>query len=110
MSREQRRFVRVYYVDLKRDYPTVYYSPTGLSTWLRLLVASDESWPSTPELPAAVRRTDLELLRTSGLVTVLPGRRFTLKGYVAERGDRQEKARKAAGARYRNGSDSSAAA
>lgn len=110
MSREQRRFVRVYYVDLKRDYPTVYYSPTALGTWLRLLVGSDESWPSTPELPSALRRADLDLLRSCGLVTVMPNRRYALKGYVTERGDRQEKARRAADARYKNGSDRSAAA
>lgn len=110
MTREQRRFVRVYYVDLKRDYPTVYYSPTALSTWVRLLVGADEAWPSTPELPAAVRRADLDALQGCGLVSVLPGRTYNLKGYVTERGERQEKARNAAVARYKNGSDSNATA
>lgn len=100
MSREKRKFVRVYYVDLKRDYPEVWYDPTCRSTWLGLLVGSDEDWPSIPELPSAVRRADLEKLTGCGLVEVLPGRRYVLKGYQVEREERHAKARKAAAASH----------
>lgn len=110
MSRVQRKFVRVYYVDLKRDYPDIWYDATACHTWLRLLVAADESWPSIPELPPAIRRADTDKLVRCGLLEVLPGRRYHLKGYVTERTDRQEKARKAAIASHGGGADAPAAA
>lgn len=111
MTREpQRKFVRVYYVDLQRDYPAIFFDPTALSTWLRLLIVSDQTWPSQPVLPAAVRRADLDKLTKAGLVRVGDNRVYRLKGYDQERGDRQEKARRGARKRWENGEADGAAA
>lgn len=85
MSRTTRRYVPVFYVDFKRDHAATYYNPTALSTWLRLLVASDEAWPSDPELPSAVRRADLAALEADGLLSLGPNRTYAIKGYRADR-------------------------
>jgi len=105
----KRRFVRVYYVDLERDYPAIFYDPTALSTWVRLLVASDKAWPTIAELPGALRRADLAKLTECGLLEIHEHRRYTLRGYVKERSERQALARKAVNARNdRNGTSDAA--
>jgi hypothetical protein len=71
MPRSSRPFARVYYDDLESDHGAVFYNPTALSTWLRLLILAEKAWPSMPQLPAAVRRADLETLRKDGLLFLL---------------------------------------
>ena len=102
MARAERSYVRVYYIDLQRDYPQVWFDPGGLSTWLRLLVRADQSWPAAPELPAGTRKADLGLLTSCGLVSLNGHGTYLLKGYEAERGRRQAVATKAAGARWKD--------
>lgn len=96
----RRKFVRVYYVDLERDYPDIFFDPTALSTWLRLLVNADKVWPTIPQLPPAVRRSDLAKLKSSGLVCLQPNHRYVIKGYDTERAIRNANARKAAAASH----------
>lgn len=100
MSRTTRKHVRVFYVDLMRDYPEVYFDPTALSTWLRLLVTSDQAWPSDPILPAAVRRADVDRLQGCGLIALGPNRQYAIKGYRAERQARADAGRKGALVRH----------
>lgn len=82
---DRRRFARVYYDDLERDYPGLFYDPTTLSTWLRLLILSEKAWPALPELPRAARRADLEKLVSLGILEHLDHSRFALRGWVKDR-------------------------
>lgn len=95
----RRRFARVYYDDLERDYPGLFYDPTALSTWLRLLVLSEKAWPALPELPKAVRRSDLDKLVSLGIFEHQPHSRFVLRGWVKDREARAEHGKKAVGSR-----------
>lgn len=96
----KRRFVRVYYDDLADDYPRVYYDPTCLASYVRLLAACDSAWPSLPELPVSIRRADLAILRAEGLLVDHSHRRFTIKGYEQERKERQAQASASASLRW----------
>ena len=101
----KRPFVRVYYEDLSRDYPTVYDDDDALAAWLRLLVIVDKMWPIRPELPRSVRPRALALLTESKLVTLVPPHHYRIRGYEAERLSRQEKARNAAAKRWQSDSN-----
>ena len=52
---EDRKYVRVYYNDMIRDYPEVWADDAQLATWLRLLATADPMWPTPPELPRSVK-------------------------------------------------------
>ena len=108
MPRTARPYARVYYVDLQRDYPQVWFDPTALGTWLRMLVLADQAWPTMPELPRALRRADLEILTGCGLVILEPNHRYRIKGYELERTQRQAHAQAAAAGRW-NGHDEDSA-
>lgn len=111
MSRVDRRFVRVYYDDLERDYAEpCWFNPTGLSTYVRLLAGADKAWPSLPELPRAIRRADLTKLVAAGIVVLEANHHYSVKGYAKERSERESLARKAANKRWANGADADAAA
>lgn len=104
----KRRFVRIYYDDLEKGHPGVWFDPTCLSTYARLLAGCDKAWPSDPEMPAAVRRADLAELRASGLVIDHSNHRYTVKGYAKERGERMTKAKLAADERWHADGDADA--
>lgn len=99
MSRAQRPFVRIYYVDLQRDYHAVLYDPTALATYTRLLIIADQAWPAKPVLPKAVRQADLKMLAVGDLVTVGEHDTYTIKGYHKDRAARAKVARDAVGKR-----------
>lgn len=98
--KSDRRYVRVYDDDLKRDYPTIYADDGALSTWLRLLVIADKMWPTLPELPRSVKPRSLRLLVDVGLVCVLPDHCYRIRGHDAERRRRQDAARNASAVRW----------
>lgn len=87
MSEERRPFLRVYYRDLIRDYPSMWDDDAQLATWIRLLATADPAWPTPPELPRSVRSNPLQKLVALTLVT-LEGTRFRLKGLDSERSKR----------------------
>lgn len=96
----KRRFARIYFDDLEKDYPEVWFDPTGLSTFVRLLALSEKAWPGLPEFPRAVRRSDLALLERLGLVTPTDHNRYSMKGWGQEREARASKARDSVRSRY----------
>lgn len=111
MKGEPRRFVRLYYDDLERDYASeCWFNPTALSTYVRLLAGADKAYPSLPELPRAARRADVKLLTKAGLVRLEPNDHYSIKGYAKERSVRESKARTAAAHRWQNGKDDHAVA
>jgi hypothetical protein len=99
MARGDRRFARVYYDDLKRDYAAVYADDALLASWLRLLVEADSVWPSDPELPRSVSDAAIEQLADAGLIALGPRYTYAIKGYAVERADRHAKAVAAANAK-----------
>lgn len=99
MSRVERPYVRVYYEDLQRDYPDVFFHRTAFGTYVRLLVLAAQAYPSDPVLPVESRR-DLELLERRTLLERINGRQFRIKGYLPERTARAEHAKKGAEARH----------
>lgn len=105
MSRVDRRYLRVYFDDLERDHPDVWYDPTCLSTFVRLLALSEKAWPTMPEIPVSVRRADLAKLVAAGMIEYLPNHRFVLKGWVTERGHRAKVARENVDKRHSGSTD-----
>jgi hypothetical protein len=99
MSRQD-RFVRLKYDKLEAEHPAVWFHATALATYSRLLAACDKAWPSLPEMPRAVRRADVLLLRAEGLLIDCDHRRYTLRGYAKDRGEREGRAKRAAGVRW----------
>lgn len=112
---DKRRFVRLYYDDLERDFPEVLFDPTCLATYSRLLMGADKAWPSLPALPHAIRRADLRMLTTltdrdgRTLVTLESAGRYSVLGYAKDRGAREAHARKGGQARWgKDGADAAA--
>jgi hypothetical protein len=97
---DDRKYVRVYYNDLIRDYPDVWADNDQLATWLRLLATADPMWPTPPELPRSVKPRVLGRLVDSSLVTTIADKRYRMKGLDAERTMRGDKARSAAAMRW----------
>jgi hypothetical protein len=97
-----RRWVRVYDDDLRRDYPQVWHDDRALATWLRLLSIADKMWPTIPELPRAVRPAALSTLTECGLVEILPEHCYRIRGHDAERTKRRNAASNAAALRWQS--------
>jgi len=97
---DERRYVRVYYNDMIRDYPEVWSDDAQLAAWLRMLSTADPMWPTPPELPRSVKPRTLAALAASTLVEPLPQHRFRMKGLDAERKRRSDSARTAAALRW----------
>lgn len=97
---DDRKYVRVYYNDLIRDYPGVWADNDQLATWLRLLSTADPMWPTPPELPRSVKQRILDKLVASTLVLTLVDHRYRMKGMDAERERRADAGRIAAAKRW----------
>ena len=105
MSNDKRPYVRIYHVDLMRDYPEVCADDSALALWLRLLVIADRMWPTRPELPRSAKGRGLALLLRSGLVQQDSTGHFSIRGYDKERVVRQDAARNAAAVRWHSTSN-----
>lgn len=91
----ERPFARVYYVDLEKDYPAIFYSP-DVAVYVRLLAIAEAMWPKVPEVPRSEPTPAIARLVASGLVEQMPRARFAIKGLDVERTRRQARAREAA--------------
>lgn len=106
MARAERRFARVYYDDVQRDYPAVWADDVAFATWVRLLAGAEASWPSPAVLPRSARKAVLG--RLAGLIEVR-GDHYVVKGLDAERIARQAAGRRGADARWHAVGDAIAA-
>jgi hypothetical protein len=97
---DERKYVRVYYGDMIRDYPDVWADDAQLAAWLRMLSTADPMWPTPPEIPRSVKPRTLTALTGSTLVEPLPQHRFRMKGMETERKRRSDAARTAAALRW----------
>jgi len=98
--RSDRRYVRVYDDDLRRDYPEVWTDDRALATWLRLLSVADKMWPTLPEIPRYIKAAPLAVLVNCGLVEALPAHCYRIRGHDVERTARSNAARNAAAGRW----------
>ena len=100
--RAERRFIRVYYDDLERDYRAIVSDDGAYATWVRLLTAVDKAWPGLAEVPRSARAGQVRKLVTCGLVEMVDTHHFRIRGYDAERGKREQSARNAAALRWQS--------
>src|SRR5688500_18410901 len=75
------------------EYPEVYDDDRAFAAWMRLLVTAEGSHPAPAQLPRKVKPGPLATLVDRGLVVLLPGDRYRVKGLAAERERRSEAAR-----------------
>lgn len=100
--KSDRRYVRVYDDDLRRDYAAIWNDDAALATWLRLLAVADKMWPTLPELPRRVADGPLAALVKCGLVELMPDDCYRIRGHNAERNARRNAAAYAAAERWQS--------
>lgn len=90
------------------DFEGIYDDDAAFATWVRLLMVADASYPTAAPLPRSAKRRPLQRLQDAGLVEVLPGQRFRVKGLESERGRRAALGRRAAMVRHHSESSADA--
>jgi len=105
---ERAPYSRVYWgiVDDPK-FSTIYDDDHHLAAWLRMLVVADQSYPTSAQVPANIRRASVKALVDAHLI-VVTGRRFRIVGLDAERERRSESARNAAALRWQSERSASA--
>lgn len=109
MASAERRYVEVFY-DLADEYPTVYYNDVALATWLRLLMLASGVWPAPAVIPRSASDDALALLVDCGLIQILDGDLYRVRGLDKLRRARRERAQKAATERWNASTEASAQA
>lgn len=71
-----------------------------IGSWLTLLVVADQAWPAPAYLPPVVPKACIRALTGAGLVDVLTGGRYRIRGLDAERTKRARIASASANARW----------
>lgn len=104
---DRRRYCRVYYERFISEYPHLYDNSTVLGDWLKLLIASEQAWPTDPELPRTVRSSSVTTLVAEGVLQVT-GHRYHLRGFQAERERRAQSGRTGAALRWQNDGNANA--
>jgi len=99
MAQQDRYFSRVYH-KVVDEFNGIWRDDTALATWLRLLILADKAWPSAAPLPRSVRPTALKKLTDAGLVELVGGDLYRIRGMDKERQKRRDQAAAAAAARW----------
>src|SRR4051794_23760228 len=100
MADPDRNHLRVYYSKFRREFPDVWADAAQLGTWVQLMAIAEQMWPDRPEVPRAVRGGPLTRLVDAGVVAILPGHHFAMRGLDAERTRRSDAGRNAAALRW----------
>jgi hypothetical protein len=95
------------YHKFSREFPDIWSDDHALSTWIRLLMVADASWPTRPPLPRSARSKPLNCLVVAGLV-ILDGEVYTVRGLDAERTRRSNAGRIGAAVRWQSERNASA--
>src|SRR4051794_8671234 len=106
------RYARVY-LSVMEDprFDGVRENPRLFGSWVLLLISAEMAWPVPAYLPPMVPKGAVARLSAGGLIEMLPGSRFRVRGLDGERGKRVERASNAAASRWhRRGDNSSIAA
>jgi len=94
-------YSRVYWRIVDDDrFSTIYGDDRHLAAWLRLLIAADQAWPASANLPASARPASVQALVDVGLVELRAKGIFRIHGLDAERSRRQDAAAAGASARW----------
>jgi len=101
--KDRNPYSRVYWSILDDEkFAAAYDNDHHLAAWLRMLLAADQAYPASGQVPQSVSRASLRALCDAGLIDVT-GRRFRVHGLDAERARRTALGRKASNARWSDG-------
>lgn len=91
---DDRKYSRVYH-DAVEDprFAGIWSSDPSLALWVRLLVVADATWPSPAPVPRSAKPRPLAALVESGLVELVAGDNYRIRGLDAERTKRAEAGR-----------------
>ena len=78
----------------------IYDDDAAFATWLRLLLLADGTYPAPAPIPSTTRNKPLARLVEAGLVELMPGRRYRVRGLSAERERRSQTASASARLRW----------
>lgn len=81
-------------------FEVIYDDDAAFATWLRLLLLADGTYPAPAPIPGTTRRKPLDKLVEAGLVELMPGRRYRVRGLTAERERRSQTASASARLRW----------
>lgn len=95
-------YSRIYWCFVE-EFPVVYHDDRALATFTRLLLLADGTYPAAAPMPRWVKPAPLRALVDAGLVILLPGDYYRIKGQAAERTRRQQRAKAAAEKRWGGG-------
>jgi hypothetical protein len=101
MTAQTDPYVRVYYriIDDPK-FANVFDDKGTLGWWVTLLLAADATYPAPAHLPRKIKDATLAKLTEAGLVDLLDGERYRIRGLASERDTRAEAARFAADAKH----------
>jgi hypothetical protein len=90
------RYSRVYAsITTDPKFATVYDNDPALAAWVRLLLIADAAWPDPAAVPRRTNQAALDHLAGVGLVDILPGDLYLMRGLDAERQAKAEQATQA---------------
>jgi hypothetical protein len=95
-----RRYARIYYDELEREFPDVWRDPVLRGEYTLLLAVADRAWPASPEVPRLARSAAVRRLAEAGLIFLEEPYHYRCRGMDKERSARRERAAHAAGVRY----------
>lgn len=105
-----RRYARIYYDDLEREYPDVWRDPVLRGDYTLLLAVADRAWPASPEVPRLARPKAVKRLAELGLILLEPPYHYRCRGMDKHREERRRQAAHAASVRYADRTANSSAA
>lgn len=98
---DRAKYSRVYWRVLDDDeFDGIRSNESRFGAWTLMLLAADMSWPTPAYIPPVVTRKSVEALAEAGLVELLSGGRFKLRGIDKERGMRSDTGRNASAVRW----------
>jgi hypothetical protein len=97
-----RRYARIYYDDLEREYPEVWRDPILRGDYTLLLAVADRAWPASPEVPRGARPKAVRRLGELGLIVLEPPYHYRCRGMDKHREERRKQASHAAAVKYAN--------
>jgi hypothetical protein len=95
-----RRYARIYYDDLEREYPEVWRDPVLRGDYTLLLSVADRAWPASPEVPRVARPKAVRRLGELGLILLEPPYHYRCRGMDKQREERRRQAAHAANVRH----------
>ena len=99
MSRD-RRYARIYYDDLEREFPEVWRDATLRGDYVLLLAIAERAWPASPEVPRLAKPRSVKKLAQVGLILLEDPFNYRCRGMDKDREARRQHAAEAARKRY----------